>query len=455
VWYPIDFGPDNERLLIGRYVSITDSQVWMLDLASGEASQINPADEPISYGGAMFHPDGESVLYTSNEDSEFRRLVRYDLESGEKQVLTPEIDWNVESFDVTPNGRTIAFTVNEGGLSTLHIRRLRSGRERDAPDLPTGVVYGLSFDQEGDDLAFTLAQAAGPRDVYSWDLDDKELERWTVSEMGGLDEDSFVEPDLVSYESFDGLEIPAFVYEPAGEGPHPVVIDIHGGPESQERPTFSSTIQYWVNELGLAVITPNVRGSSGYGKEYVQLDNARKREDSVKDIGALLDWVEGQPERFDDERIGVIGGSYGGYMVYASLVHYDERIDAAVDIVGISNFVTFLENTRGYRQDLRRVEYGDERDPDMRAFLQEISPLNHAETITTPLFIIQGANDPRVPRSEAEQMLAAVRENGGDPWYLLAMDEGHGFRKKSNRDYQRDATALFWKTRLLGDGTAG
>ncbi|MGF1606028.1 MAG: prolyl oligopeptidase family serine peptidase [Rhodothalassiaceae bacterium] len=448
-WFPIEFSPSGDRLLAAKYTSINDSEIWIIDAASGETQQINPSEAAISYGGAQFHPEGKSVLYTSDEDAQFRRLVRYDLDSGEKTVLTPDIDWNVESFDITPDGRTLAFTVNEEGFSTLYLRRLRNNKAIDAPKLPTGVVSGLRFDAEGQDLAFTLSPANGPSDVYVWDLDDKELERWTHSEIGGLDESAFVTPELIKYESFDGLTIPAFVYQPEGPGPHPVVIDIHGGPEGQDRPTFSSTIQYWVNELGLAVITPNVRGSAGYGKDYLKLDNARLREDSVKDIGALLDWVEGQPDRFDAERIGVYGGSYGGYMVYASLVHYDPRIAAAVDIVGISNFVTFLENTRGYRRKLRRVEYGDESDPEMRAFLESISPLTHADKITTPLFIIQGANDPRVPASEAEQMLEAVRENGGAPWYLLALDEGHGFRKKSNRDFMQEAVAWFWKTRLI------
>ncbi|MFW5660770.1 MAG: alpha/beta hydrolase family protein [Oceanicaulis sp.] len=266
--------------------------------------------------------------------------------------------------------------------------------------------------------------------------------RWTQSEVGGLDASSFVEPELITYESFDGLEIPGFYYRAEGEGPRPVIIDIHGGPESQERPGFNTSIQYWVNELGVSVITPNVRGSSGYGKDYVAMDNGFNREDSVRDIGALLDWVAGQPE-LDSERVVVYGGSYGGYMVLASMTHYSDRLAGGINIVGISNFVTFLENTNGYRRDLRRAEYGDERDPEMRAHLEAISPANQAERITAPLFIIQGANDPRVPASEAEQILAAVRAEGGDPWYLLALDEGHGFAKKSNRDFQRQAETMF------------
>jgi dipeptidyl aminopeptidase/acylaminoacyl peptidase len=232
------------------------------------------------------------------------------------------------------------------------------------------------------------------------------------------------------------------VYTPRGNGPHPVVIDIHGGPEGQSRPGYSPYTQYLVNELGYAVIQPNVRGSTGYGRTFTQLDNGRLREDSVRDIGALLVWIAAQPQ-FDAQRVVVMGGSYGGYMVLASLVHYGDRLRGGIDVVGISNFVTFLNNTSGYRRDLRRAEYGDERDPSMRAFLQRISPLNRAETIRKPLLVVQGLNDPRVPASESAQLVARVRGSGGEVWYLAAKDEGHGFRKKANRDFYLKTAATF------------
>ena len=247
---------------------------------------------------------------------------------------------------------------------------------------------------------------------------------------------------MFDYPNADGMDIPAFIYRPAGEGPYPVIVSIHGGPEGQSRPYFSSTYQYWANELGAAVVVPNVRGSAGYGKTYVSLDNGLNRKKSVEDIGALLDWIDGQGD-LDSDRVLVYGGSYGGYMVLASMVDYNARLAGGIDIVGISDFKTFLENTKGYRRDLRRAEYGDERDPEIAAFFEKISPLNNASEITKPLFIIQGANDPRVPASEAEQILEAVRQNGGEAWFLLAMDEGHGFAKKSNRDFQREAETLF------------
>ncbi len=436
-----DWSPSGDRILVGRYYSITHSDLYVLDVESGELTEINPG-ATVAYGDAAFSGDGESVFVVTDEDSNFRRILEIDLETGDKRVVTPAHDWDVSGFDLSPDGRTLAYTINAGGVSEIRLIDAATGQARPAPELPYGIVGGLEFDDAGERLGFTFTSPTSSGDAWTYDLASSELTRWTMSELGGLNPDQLVSPELITFESFDGLEVPAFYYAPRSEGPHPVIVDIHGGPESQERPGFNTGIQYWVNELGAAVITPNVRGSSGYGKAYVAMDNGMNREDSVRDIGALLDWIAEQPE-LDSERVVVYGGSYGGYMVLASLTHYSDRLAGGVNIVGISNFVTFLENTNGYRRDLRRAEYGDERDPEMRAFLEEISPANQADRITAPLFIIQGANDPRVPASESEQILAAVREAGGDPWYLLAMDEGHGFRKKSNRDFQRAAETLF------------
>ncbi|MHA6287188.1 S9 family peptidase [Maricaulis sp. CAU 1757] len=438
--FPGDWSDDGAQILFGRYYSITHSDLFVADVATGEVTEINP-DADVAYGGAEFLPDGD-ILAVTDDGAEFRRVVRFDADSGDKAFVTPEHGWDVSSMNVSPDGRTLAYILNAGGLSELHLLDIESGESLASPDLPVGLVGGLEWDEDGSRLGFTLNAATSPSDAWVYELASGALTRWTQSEVGGLDTSRFVEPELVSFESFDGLDVPAFVYKPDSEGPHPVIVSIHGGPEGQYRPSFSSTIQYWVNELGAAVIAPNVRGSSGYGREYVMLDNAFNREDSVRDIGALLDWVAEQPD-LDADRVVVYGGSYGGYMVLASMVHYSDRLAGGVDIVGISNFITFLENTAGYRRDLRRAEYGDERDDDMRAYFEEISPSNRAHEITAPLFIIQGLNDPRVPASEAEQILVAVREAGGDPWYLLANDEGHGFRKKSNRDFQREAETMF------------
>ena len=284
-------------------------------------------------------------------------------------------------------------------------------------------------------------------------LDYGELTRWTTSEIGGLNIKKFRAPELVRYPTFDKVDgaqrlIPAWVYKPKGKGPFPVVISIHGGPEGQSRPVFSSTYQMWMAKLGVAVVLPNVRGSAGYGKTYLGLDNGFKREDSVRDIGALLDWIETQPD-LDADRVGVYGGSYGGYMVLASAVHYSDRLKAAVDYVGISNFVSFLENTQDYRRDLRRAEYGDERDPPMREHLEKVSPLNNVDRISVPIFIGQGENDPRVPVTESTQMVQALRDQGQTGWYMNALNEGHGYRKRENRDTYQQATVLFFQKHLV------
>lgn len=453
VWFPADWSPDDTRMMVARYVSANETYPYVLDVATGELTPFHQGDEKVAYGGALWDSSGDAVFYISDEGSEVQRLRHRDLTTGETRILTGDIDWNVEGLELSEDGKRLAFTVNEEGYTRLYVMDTASGERLDVPDLPLGIVGGLEF-SPSDQLAFTLNTPTSVSDVYVLDLAKSDVTRWTYSEVGGLDLDSLVEPELIRYPTFDQVDgqartIPAFVYQPKGDGPFPVVIDIHGGPEGQERPRFNSATQFLAAEMGIAVVTPNVRGSSGYGKSYLQLDNGYLREDSVKDIGALLDWIAAQPQ-LDEERVAVYGGSYGGYMVLASMVHYDDRLRAGVDIVGISNFVTFLKNTQDYRRDLRRAEYGDERDPEMHEYLTKISPNHHADKITAPLFVIQGQNDPRVPASESEQMVDVIRKNGGDVWYLLALDEGHGFRKKTNRDYMMESAALFLQTHLLG-----
>ncbi|WP_300554799.1 S9 family peptidase [Maricaulis sp.] len=441
--FPGDWADDGSKIAMIRYYSITHSDLFIVDTASGDVRELN-ADLDIAYAAHEFEPGGDSLLVVTDANSDFRRVVRMDVETGEMIPVTPDHGWDVQGMDLSPDGRTLAYVLNAGGVSQLRMMDVRTGDQLEAPDLPIGLIGGMQWDEAGERIGFTLNAATSPSDAWIYTLESQALTRWTMSEVGGLNTETFVEPELISFESFDGLEVPAFVYRPESDGPHPVIVSIHGGPESQYRPGFSSTFQYWLNELGAAVIAPNVRGSSGYGREYVMMDNVFNREDSVRDIGALLDWIETQPD-LDSDRVVVFGGSYGGYMVLASLVHYSDRLAGGVNIVGISDFRTFLENTAGYRRDLRRAEYGDERDPDVAAFFEEISPARQAAEITAPLFIIQGLNDPRVPASEAEQILAAVRAAGGDPWYLLANDEGHGFRKKVNRDFQREAETMFFR----------
>lgn len=452
-WAPVEWSADGAKLLIGHGISATESEIYVYDVAGGQLTEINPSDKKIAYEGAVFSHDGTAIYTAANDGSDFLTLIRYPLAGGEKTVITGDIKWDVESLDISPDGKTLAFTTNEDGLSKVHLLSVPDHKPVAGPDLPPGLVGGLLFSQDSKQLGFTFSNAQSSGDVWSFELASGKLTRWTESEIGGLDSSKFVLPKLISFPTFDQVDgkarqIPAFYYKPEGKGPHPVVISIHGGPESQERPGFITTYQFWLKELGIAVITPNVRGSSGYGTNYLELDNGMKREDSVKDIGALLDWIATQPD-LDASRVMVYGGSYGGYMVNACLTHYSDRLAGGVSVVGISNFVTFLENTSGYRQDLRRVEYGDERDPEMRKFLESISPLNNVQKIGKPMLIIQGANDPRVPLNESEQLLARLKEGGGNPWYLMAKDEGHGFQKKSNRDFMTASVVMFFKDRLV------
>lgn len=454
-WVALDWSPDDSKLLAQREVSANESYLYWCDVASKKLTPINPrAGQPIDYGMARWSKDGRGVYYTSDEGGEFHQLTAYDLATGKKTVLTGHIPWDVASFTLSEDGRALAYVVNEDGISKLHLMDLQTQQERPLPELPVGIISDVEFSKDGSELGMALNTPQTPGDAYSIKLATRELVRWTFSEVGGLKTENFVTPQLIHYPTFDMVNgqprmIPAFYYKPrTAAGKAPVIISIHGGPEGQERPAFSSTYQYLVNELGVAVLTPNVRGSSGYGKTYLALDNGYNRQDSVKDIGALLDWIANQPE-LDANRIGVMGGSYGGYMTLATMFHYNDRIRAGVDTVGISNFITFFEHTQEYRRDLRRVEYGDERDPKMREFLLGISPLTNAHKITKPLFVIAGLNDPRVPVTESEQMVKTVRQNGGKVWYLMAKDEGHGFRKKPNRDYYLNAVSLFWEQFLL------
>ena len=448
-WVALDFAPDNKTLLVQKSISINHSELYLLDLGSKALTRFHDTPEPVAFGGAKFGKDGKGIYFTSDEGSEFMRLHYQELSAWKAKVLSADIPWNVEEFTLSGGGTRLAFVSNEDGLAALHLRELPSGRKLATPKLPAGQLGGLEFDRRGRNLGFSLDRATAPSDVYSFRIGEQKLTRWTESEVGGLDTTGFAEPTLVRYKSFDGLSIPAFVYKPrlAAGAKAPVIINIHGGPEAQALPTFSPITQYYLKDLGIAVITPNVRGSDGYGKAYLQLDNGLKRKDSVKDIGALLDWIATQPD-LDASRVLVMGGSYGGYMTLASMVDYNDRLRAGIDVVGISHFVTILTNTQDYRRDLRRVEYGDDRDPKMAEFLQSISPTTHAAKIKSPLFVVQGKNDPRVPVTEAEQMVQAVRAHQTPVWYLMATDEGHGFSKKKNADYQFLSTLVFFKEYL-------
>lgn len=451
-WEVSDWSWDDSELLVSEGVSINESWLYRLDLKTGLKTPLAPSREkPQAYGTALFSPDSKSIYWTTDGQSEFQQLYRLDLATQKLTLLSGKIPWDVEDVALSSDGKRLALVANERGSSVLYLIDPRTGRVLQEPKLPKGVVGGLHWHENGRDLGFTLSSAQAPSDAYSLDVRSSKLTRWTESETGGLDATRFAEPELVEIKSFDGLTVSGFLYRPDARrfpGRRPVVINIHGGPESQSRPSFLGRLNYLMDELGVALLVPNVRGSSGYGKTFLTLDNGFKREDSVKDIGAFLGWIR-QDSRLDGDRIAVMGGSYGGYMVLASMIHFNDQLRCGIDIVGISNFLTFLKNTQDYRRDLRRVEYGDERDPKMAEFMARIAPTAQVSKLRKPLFVVQGKNDPRVPLSEAEQMVKAIRDQGGLVWYLMAKDEGHGFAKKKNADFQWLSSMLFFRDHLI------
>lgn len=449
-WALLDFAPDKSWALVGKYSSVQKSDFFRLDLKSGAMTPIGDHMKMVSHNGGTFAPDG-TIWITSDEGAEFERLGTLDPATGKFTPKGPAEKWEVSGFDIAEDGSFIAYTVNEAGMSKLRLLDPKTGAVRTVEALPPGIIGGLEIAPWGDiGISFTSARSAA--DAFSVDPKTLKVTRWTESETGGLDVTKNVEPELVKVKSFDGLEVSGFLYRPDAAkfpGKRPMIMNVHGGPEGQSRPGFMGRTNYLINELGIAVFYPNVRGSTGYGKTFVSLDNGPfKREDSVKDMGAFLDHFA-KDKTLDAARFGLTGGSYGGYMCYAAATHYADKLRANLCVVAISNFVTFLENTQDYRRDLRRVEYGDERVPEQRAKLMEISPLTRVADIKKPLFIVTGANDPRVPASEADQIVAAVRKNGGTAWHLVGTNEGHGFAKKENVDYNFWASLVFWKQYLL------
>ncbi len=450
-WQALDWSPDDKKILLEEELSINESYLWLVDARTGEKTELTPRNttEEVSYGEGRFSKDGKGIYVTTDKDSEFHRLAYIDLATKQPNYLTTSIHWDVESFDLTQDGKMLAFVTNEEGVSVLRVRDTTNGKEMPLPKLPTGVMGAARWHRNGHELGFSLNNARGPGDVYSLDVASGKVERWTTSETT-VKTEAFPQAELVEWKSFDGKMISGFLYKPPAKftGKRPVLVVIHGGPEGQAQPTFLGRNNYFLNELGIALIYPNVRGSTGYGKTFSLLDNGFKREDTYKDINALFDWIVRQPG-LDSERIAVTGGSYGGHMTLAVSTFYSDRIRCSVDIVGMSNLVTFLEHTEAYRRDLRRVEYGDERDPKMREFLEKIAPMNNIEKIKKPMFVIAGKNDPRVPVSESQQIADALKKAGTPVWLLIAKDEGHGYRKKPNQDFQFYATVEFLQEYLL------
>lgn len=450
-WGTLDWSPDGTRILAMETVSANESFLWLFDAATGAKTLLTEKrDEQVSYSGGRFSVDGKKVYVTTDRESEFQRLASIDLATKKHTYLTSHINWDVSSFSLSSDGGKLAYVTNEDGVGKLHVFDTRTGKDLRIPSLPVGQVSGIEWNEDNVNLGFNLTSARSTTDVFSLNVKTGKIDRWTFSETGGLNTTQFSEPQIIKWKTYDGMMISGFLYRPAANftGKRPVIVNIHGGPEGQFLPGFLARNNYFLNDMGIALVFPNIRGSSGYGKTFLKLDNGFLREDSYKDLEALLDWIKTQPD-LDGDRIMVTGGSYGGHATLAVASRYAGKIRCAVDIVGMSNLVTFLQRTEEYRRDLRRVEYGDERDPKMKEFLESIAPLKNAARISKPLFVIQGKNDPRVPASESEQIVATLKNQKTPVWYLMAKDEGHGFGKKKNADFQFYATIMFIQEFLL------
>ena len=452
-WGVNDISPDDKTIIVGEGLSVTESRLYVVDIATGTKTRLSPeTKEQAVFEGAVFLKDGKTIILSTDLDNEFQYLAKMDLTTKKITPLTKSIPWDVGGYDLSPDGTKLLFTTNEAGFSKLYMLDVNANTYLPMKEIPNGSIGGFKWHENGTEFSYVYSNATTSSDIYTFSIDSRKTERWTESELGGLVSSQLSDAELIKWKSFDQKEISGFYYKAHKKftGKRPVIIVIHGGPEGQSFPGFQGRNNYYLNELGVALIYPNVRGSTGYGKTFVKLDNGYLRENSVKDIGALLDWIAQQPE-LDASRVMTMGGSYGGYMALACAVFYSDRLKCSNDIVGISNFNTFLKNTESYRRDLRRVEYGDEQDPKMAAFLEKISPLNNVNKIKIPMFIVQGGNDPRVPRTEASQMAEALKKNNVPTWYLEAKDEGHGFRKKPNSDFQFYSTILFVQKYLLGE----
>ena len=450
-WGIQDVSPDNKKLVLGEYISINESYIWLLDIETGKLTEVTDRNSKgISQSEATFSNLSNEIWLVTDKDNEFQRLAAMNLNTKKTTYYTSDIPWNVESFNLSEDKKSIVFITNEGGLNKMYLMNTGTKAYKEIKNLPIGLISGARFTKDNQTIFFNQSTAQSASDVYQLNIKTAKIERWTESELGEMQPSDMSVPKLIEWKSFDDLKISGFYYpaSPKFKGKRPVIIMIHGGPEGQSMASFLDSNNFYTSEMGVSLVYPNVRGSSGFGKTYLEKDNGFLREDSVKDIGALLDWIAKQPE-LDKDKIMIMGRSYGGYMTLATAFHYADRIKCSVDIVGISNFNTFLKNTEEYRRDLRRAEYGDERDSKMAAFFDKTAPLNNTDKIKKPMFIIQGTNDPRVPVTEAMQMRDKLKAQGNTVWYLEAKDEGHAFKKKANIDYVRLAIIRFMQEYLV------
>lgn len=448
----LDWSPDDTHLLILEYPSANETYLWSIDLTQRTLSRLTPKvnGEKVIYMNARYHQKNSHLYLITNQDNEFNTLAQMDLKTGQFKYLTQHIPWDIERFSLSPQGDRLAFVSNEAGFNKLYLMTLHDHRIEalTLKNLPRGLIFSIDWDPQGKNLYFNFTSAKIPAEIFRLELKNQRLTRITET-ASEIDTNTFVEPELISWKSFDGKEISGFLYRPQKKGHEklPVRVEIHGGPEAQFRPGFLYAMNYSINELGIAFLFPNIRGSTGYGKTFLQMADGMQRVDAYEDLSTLMDWIKLHPD-LDGDRIMVSGGSYGGHAALAVATRYNDKIACSLSVVGMSNLVTFLENTAPYRQDQRRAVYGDERIPEVRHFLESIAPIHHAHQITKPIFIIQGLMDPRIPYSEAEQMVNTLKAMKTPVWFLTAKNEGHGFAKKDNSDFQCYATIEFMKRYL-------
>jgi dipeptidyl aminopeptidase/acylaminoacyl peptidase len=434
------FSSDGKRLIASKSVSAEKNDLFIVDLTTGQSKPLTSESDTARYAPVSFTPDGQRLVVMTDKGKDVRNLAEIDLATG-KLKYVKESPFEVEAAISTVDKRVVAYLTNEDGYSVLRAWDTATERELKLPAVPKGVITLGGFSANGESLALGINGSTTPSDVYVLNMREGSLKQVTRASKSGVDPASYVPAELIKYKSFDGRDIPAFLYLPKDRsaGKLPVILDVHGGPEAQERPLFNIIYQYLANQ-GFAVIAPNIRGSMGYGKSYLAMDNGHKRWDALKDLNAAIDWVGTRPE-LDAKKVAIIGGSYGGFAVLAMLAHYPNRFAAGVDMFGIADFKTFLANTAPYRRPLRAVEYGDpEKDS---AFLDAISPARNADKIKAPLLVLQGANDPRVPESESRQIVEKVKSTGGVVEYMVFPDEGHGFAKLKNRVVAYDTLVKF------------
>ena len=444
-----DVSRDGARALVARLRGRGDNDLYVVDLRSHAEARVTPHDPPGSFDG-VFAPDGRSIYLSSDKDRDKPAFARIRIDSGDRigaqQIIAARDDAELGGFEIDDRGTTAALLWNVAGRNELAFVDLASGKQTAGPKLPGEIAGGLTFSKDGKRLAMTIAGATAPPDIWVLEVGSRRLAQVTQTPHVGIDLATLVRPELVTFKAHDGLELTGWLYRPAGRStPAPFVVSFHGGPEGQERPGFRSDYQALVAQ-GIGVFAPNVRGSSGFGKRFVNLDNGPLRVEGIKDLKDCVDYLVNN-RIADPRRVGITGGSYGGYMTMVGVTFYPELFAAGVNLFGMVNFFTFFEHTEPWMAAISTTEYGDPKtQPDL---LRDLSPLGKLDRIKTPLMVQHGANDTNVPVVEAEQIVASLKGRGVPVEYILFPDEGHGWRKVANRVRSTTALALFFRRHLV------